>query len=133
MSRAVSSFGLFLRDTKSNFLLKGLGFQERAKKVTKMYRALTPAQRLTLARRAKRVIYKRQPKKADGRCRPNKSAYTKFIRQQFPKQTGLPRVRMTKIGKLWTKIQNAKAAADKAAVDKVKKAFKVKARKSQKK
>ncbi|CUG85598.1 kinetoplast DNA-associated protein, putative [Bodo saltans] len=133
MSRAVSSFGLFLRDTKNSFLLKGLGFQERSKKVTKMFHALTPAERATLERRAKKVSYTRRPKKADRRRLPNKSLYTQFVRKQFGKVTGLPRARMTKIGKLWSKIQSAKAAADKAAVAKVVAAAKAKSKRSFKK
>ena len=101
-ARAVSSFHMFLVDSIGSSKYKGLGFYERAEKLTREFKRLGPQGRKRLYIRGRRVptpipraLRPRPPRKL--------TTYNKFVRTQFPKAKGNGRERIRVIAKQWKK------------------------------
>ena len=111
--RAVSAYSLFMIQQKNNSALKGLAIVARAKATSKLYRALSAANRTTVnAAAAKHPSFKRHSVRAS-------------VRKQF-RVSGVP---VNKAKNLWF---NAKGNGTKAKIQNIAAKLGVKLRKSRK-
>ena len=102
--RRISTYALFMRDTAKSPALQGLSIPERARKLSKMYKALTPTQMDALRRRS---YQNKAPKHCASRIARRKTlklksnTYAFFTKKMYKKVEGTPAERIKKIAEVW--------------------------------
>ncbi len=106
IKRRASKYTVFIMRNRGNALLKGMKPVQRSRAMSKMYKALTPAELSALEAQAKKTIFvtKRKVKKAR-----KLTAWNKFVKANYSKVKHLPNLqRLKKLGQMW-KAQQRKA------------------------
>lgn len=107
---AIGAYAMFMVEQKHNPKLKGLQVAERGKMTSKLYNALSPADKAALQKRAAaQPSHSRKakgPNAAKGEKKKSSprapSAYAKFVKDNIGRFEKLPhRDRMTAVAKLW--------------------------------
>ncbi|KAF8291517.1 putative kinetoplast DNA-associated protein [Trypanosoma cruzi] len=107
---AIGAYALFMMEQKNNPALSGLPISERGKMTSKLYKALAPAERAALEKRAKatpspkRKKLKKNEKEQKPKRKP--SEYAQFVKANLPKYSQLPnKERIAAVAKLWKQQQ----------------------------
>ncbi|RNE98339.1 kinetoplast DNA-associated protein [Trypanosoma conorhini] len=109
---AIGAYALFMMEQKKNPALSGLPIAQRGKMTSKLYKALAPAERAALEKRAKAMPSLKRAKKpkagAKGEEKPKRapSKYAQFVKANLPKYSQLPsKERLAAVAKLWKQQQ----------------------------
>ncbi|KAF8288053.1 kinetoplast-associated protein 4 [Trypanosoma cruzi] len=110
---AIGAYALFMMEQKKNPALSGLPVAKRGKMTSKLYKALAPAERAALEKRAKATPFpKRKKSKANGngpKPKRKPSKYALFVKAYLPKFRKLPNSeRIAAVAKLWRQQQQQK-------------------------
>lgn len=100
--RRVSSFALFIKESKAHPKLQGLRVPQRGKMVAELYRALPASELAALQKRALTTKFNRSlkaPKVLKDKRAP--SPYNIFVKQNMSKFSGSAPERIKAIAKLW--------------------------------
>lgn len=105
LRRRISKYALFMKDTAKSSALAGLSIPERARKLSKMYKALTPAQKSALAVRSYRAAAPKHNASRIARRATYKlkksNEYAYFTKKMYAKVQGTPSQRIKQIADLW--------------------------------
>ncbi|KEG05965.1 kinetoplast DNA-associated protein [Trypanosoma grayi] len=108
---AIGAYSLFMVEQKNNPALKGLPVAQRGKVTSKLYKALAPAERAALEKRAKAMPSAKRTKTSKSKATGEKkkrapSKYTEFVKANLPKYNQLPhKERLAAVAKLWRQQQ----------------------------
>lgn len=99
-ARAVSSFAMFLIDSTGAAKYKGLGFFERAEKLTREFKRLGAQGRRRLYVRGRKIPTP-VPRALRPRAPRKLSVYNKFVRSNITKVKGSGNDRIRAVAKQW--------------------------------
>ncbi|KAF8291454.1 kinetoplast-associated protein [Trypanosoma cruzi] len=108
---AIGAYALFMMEQKKNPALSGLPVAQRGKVTSKLYKALAPAERAALEKRAKATPSPKRNKTKENEKKENKpkrkpSKYAQFVKANLPKYSQLPNSeRLAAVAKLWKQQQ----------------------------
>ncbi|RNF08407.1 kinetoplast DNA-associated protein [Trypanosoma rangeli] len=109
---AIGAYALFMMEQKNNPALSGLPVLQRGKVTSKLYKALAPAERAALEKRAKTMPSPKRTKKTKATTKSGEkpkralTKYAQFVKANLPKYSQLPnRERLAAVAKLWKQQQ----------------------------
>ncbi|PWU97733.1 kinetoplast-associated protein [Trypanosoma cruzi] len=111
---AIGAYALFMMEQKKNPALSGLPVAQRGKVTSKLYKALAPAERAALEKRAKATPSPKRNKmkgieKKEQKPKRKPSKYAQFVKANLPKYSQLPNSeRLAAVAKLWRQQQQQK-------------------------
>ncbi|EAN85213.1 putative kinetoplast DNA-associated protein [Trypanosoma cruzi] len=108
---AIGAYALFMMEQKKNPALSGLPVAQRGKVTSKLYKALAPAERAALEKRAKATPSPKRNKmkgndEKEQKPKRKPSKYAQFVKANLPKYSQLPNSeRLAAVAKLWRQQQ----------------------------
>jgi hypothetical protein len=97
----ISSFSLFMKDTRHHPKLKGLAIPARGRMMGKLYRALTPQKLQELKKRAAKVKAAKRSPRRPSRYPRVLHKYNKFVKANWNTVTGTACQRMKALAAKW--------------------------------